>query len=150
MLWHRQAIFKSKGDKLCFSAECRIQTQGLWNRIAADWHTHTHTNTHTHTYKYSYNIDGYFIAWRWSTDLQDHLPACVTDKVWQLPHLLGRQSGHLGAGCNESRSWRKWRLRPEKSYSQSPKTKSFHDFHVVGGNTRDFGFDSHWCHHNQN
>ena len=24
MLWHSQAIFKSKGDKLCFSAECRI------------------------------------------------------------------------------------------------------------------------------
>ena len=24
MLWHRQAIFKSKGDKLCSSAECRI------------------------------------------------------------------------------------------------------------------------------
>ena len=28
MLWHRQAIFKSKGDKLCSSAECRIWTRG--------------------------------------------------------------------------------------------------------------------------
>ena len=27
MLWHRQAIFGSKGDKLSSSAECRIQTQ---------------------------------------------------------------------------------------------------------------------------
>ena len=27
MLWHRQAIFKSKGDKLCSSAECRIWTR---------------------------------------------------------------------------------------------------------------------------
>ena len=27
MLWHRQAIFESKGDKLSSSAECRIRTQ---------------------------------------------------------------------------------------------------------------------------
>ena len=27
MLWHRQAIFESKGDKLSSSAECRIWTQ---------------------------------------------------------------------------------------------------------------------------
>ena len=27
MLWHRQAIFKSKGDKLSSSAECRIWTR---------------------------------------------------------------------------------------------------------------------------
>ena len=34
MLWHRQAIFESKGDKLSSSAECRIRThQGLWNPI---------------------------------------------------------------------------------------------------------------------
>ena len=26
MLWHRQAIFESKGDKLSSSAECRIRT----------------------------------------------------------------------------------------------------------------------------
>ena len=29
MLWHRQAIFESKGDKLSSSAECRIRTQGV-------------------------------------------------------------------------------------------------------------------------
>ena len=28
MLWHKQAIFKSKRDKLSSSAECRIRTQG--------------------------------------------------------------------------------------------------------------------------
>ena len=44
MLWHRQAIFKSKGDKLCSSAECRIRThQGLRHQIAsrlnARWQT---------------------------------------------------------------------------------------------------------------
>ena len=43
MLWHRQAIFKSKGDKLCSSAECRIWTRGPRHRIAsrlnARWQT---------------------------------------------------------------------------------------------------------------
>ena len=43
MLWHRQAIFKSKGDKLCSSAECRIWTRGprhqIANRLNARWQT---------------------------------------------------------------------------------------------------------------
>ena len=43
MLWHRQAIFKSKGDKLCSSAECRIWTRGprhqLASRLNARWQT---------------------------------------------------------------------------------------------------------------
>ena len=43
MLWHGQAIFKSKGDKLCSSAECRIWTRGPRHQIASRlnvrWHT---------------------------------------------------------------------------------------------------------------
>ena len=43
MLWHRQAIFKSKGDKLCSSAECRLWTRGprhqIARRINARWQT---------------------------------------------------------------------------------------------------------------
>ena len=43
MLWHRQAIFKSKGDKLCSSAECKIWTQGprhqIASRLNARWQT---------------------------------------------------------------------------------------------------------------
>ena len=44
MLWHRQAIFESKGDKLSSSTECRIRThQGLRHQIAsrlnARWQT---------------------------------------------------------------------------------------------------------------
>ena len=43
MLWHRQAIFESKGDKLSSSAECRIRTQGLGHlfasRLNARWQT---------------------------------------------------------------------------------------------------------------
>ena len=43
MLWHRQAIYKSKGDKLCSSAECRIWTRGprhqIASRLNARWQT---------------------------------------------------------------------------------------------------------------
>ena len=43
MLWHRQAIFKSKGDKLCSSAESRIWTRHprhqFASRLNARWQT---------------------------------------------------------------------------------------------------------------
>ena len=43
MLWHRQAIFESKGDKLSSAAECRIRIQGLRHlfasRLNACWQT---------------------------------------------------------------------------------------------------------------
>ena len=43
MLWHRQAIFKSKGDKLCSSAESRIWTRDPRHQFAsrpnARWQT---------------------------------------------------------------------------------------------------------------
>ena len=43
MLWHREAILKSKGDKLCSSAECRIWTRGpkhqIASRLNARWQT---------------------------------------------------------------------------------------------------------------
>ena len=43
MLWHRQAIFESKGDESSSSAECRIRTQGLRHpfaiRLNACWQT---------------------------------------------------------------------------------------------------------------
>ena len=43
MLWHRQAIFKSKGDKLCSSAECRIWNRGprhqIASRLNSSWQT---------------------------------------------------------------------------------------------------------------
>ena len=43
MLWHRQAIFEWKGDKLCSSAEGRIWTRGprhqIASRLNARWQT---------------------------------------------------------------------------------------------------------------
>ena len=37
MLWHRQAIFERKADKMSSCAECRIQTQGLRHLYPVDW-----------------------------------------------------------------------------------------------------------------
>ena len=37
MLWHRQTIFKSKGEKLSFSAECCIWTRVFGTESPADW-----------------------------------------------------------------------------------------------------------------
>ena len=55
MLWHRQAIFESKGDKLSSSAECRIRThQGLRHQIASR-HAHTCTYAYTYIQKYIYS-----------------------------------------------------------------------------------------------
>ena len=43
VMWNRQAIFESKGDKVSSSAECRIRTYGLRHQIAsrlnARWQT---------------------------------------------------------------------------------------------------------------
>ena len=55
MLWHRQAIFKSKGGKLCSSAECIIWTRDPRHQIASrlndrwqtDWVTEDQANTWT-------------------------------------------------------------------------------------------------------
>ena len=55
MLWDRQAIFKSIGDKLCSSAECRIRTWDPRLQIASrlnarwqtDWVTEEQANTST-------------------------------------------------------------------------------------------------------
>ena len=59
MLWHRQAIFESKGDKLSSSAECRIRTQRVsrrnrissrLNAYAYEYAAYAYTNTYTYTY----------------------------------------------------------------------------------------------------
>ena len=48
MLWHRQAIFESKGDKLSSFAKDRIRTQGLrYHIIYMAWHDMTHSASHT-------------------------------------------------------------------------------------------------------
>ena len=44
MVWHRQAIFKSKGDKLSSSAECRIWTRVFGTESPTDWMVNIFTN----------------------------------------------------------------------------------------------------------
>ena len=44
MLWHRQAIFKLKGYKLCFSAESRIWTQDPRHQFAGRLNAHWQTD----------------------------------------------------------------------------------------------------------
>ena len=44
MLWHRQAIFKSKGDKLCSSAESRIWTRDPRHQFASRLNAHWQTD----------------------------------------------------------------------------------------------------------
>ena len=51
MLWHRQAIFESKGDKLSSSAEGRIRTQDLRYLFT---YIHTYMQTYIHTYIQTY------------------------------------------------------------------------------------------------
>ena len=43
-LWHRQAIFEWKGDKMSSSAECRIRTQGLRHLFASRLNAHWQTD----------------------------------------------------------------------------------------------------------
>ena len=50
MLWHRQAIFESKGDKLSSSAECRIRTQRVSETQSSADHTHTRRRARAHTH----------------------------------------------------------------------------------------------------
>ena len=60
MLWHRQAIFESKEDKLSSSAEAGFESRVLYTNtnVNANTHTNTNTNTHTHNrqaYRQTYN-----------------------------------------------------------------------------------------------
>ena len=79
MLWHRQAIFKSKGDKLCSSAECRIWTRGLRHQIASRLNA------------------------RWQTDwaIEDQA------KTWtrQLVPMISEHSAHLAPLSVDFRTW---------------------------------------------
>ena len=57
MFWHRQAIFKSKGDKLCSSAECRIWTRGTRHQIASRLNARWQTDIHTYIHFCWFNFD---------------------------------------------------------------------------------------------
>ena len=87
MLWHRQAIFKSKGDKLSSSAESRVWTRDPWHLIAsrlnACWQT-------------DWAIEDQAKTWTWQpvpmiSEHSAHLAPLSVDFrtwLWQYTYLL--------------------------------------------------------------
>ena len=73
MLWHRQAIFKSKGDKLCSSAECRIWTWGLRHQIASRLNARWQTDWAIEDHAKNLELDSPSL---WSASIQPTWPHC--------------------------------------------------------------------------
>ena len=72
MLWHRQAIFESKGDKLSSSAESRIQTyQGLRHQIATRLNAHWQTDWAIEDQAIKLELDSLSL---WSASIQPTWP----------------------------------------------------------------------------
>ena len=76
MLWHRQAIFESKGDKLSSSAECRIRTQRVSETQSSADHTHTHADVHAHTHTHTSNPRPHDAAY------------CLLTHHWQVHEII--------------------------------------------------------------
>ena len=63
MLWHSQAIFESKGDKMFSPVECRIRSWAVWNSNSpADW-VPTHKPTALSGTKQQLELDSPFLWW---------------------------------------------------------------------------------------
>ena len=73
MLWHMQAIFKSKGDKLCSSAECRIWTQGPRHQIASRLNVRWQTDWAIEDQAKKLELDSSSL---WSASIQPTWPHC--------------------------------------------------------------------------
>ena len=91
MLWHRQAIFKSKGDKLSSSAECRIWTRGPRHQIASRLNAHWQTDwaiedTYIHTHLPTYLPTVPMIS-KHSAHLTP-LPFDIRTWLWRYTYLL--------------------------------------------------------------
>ena len=82
MLWHRQAIFKLKGDKLSSSAEFRIWNQGLRHQIASRLNAFWQTD---------WTIEDQATNFNWSASIQPTWPHC------QLTFAPG--SGYIHVCC---------------------------------------------------
>ena len=75
MLWHRQAIFESKGDKLSSSAECRIRTQRVSEtQSSADWMPADKPTELSRIKLKKIELDSPSL---WSASIQPTLPHCI-------------------------------------------------------------------------
>ena len=86
MLWHRQAIFESKGDKLSSSAECRIRTQGLRHLFASRLNACWQTDWAIEDQALKLEIDSPSL---WSASIQPTRPHC------QLVFAPGSADRHI-------------------------------------------------------
>ena len=127
MLWHRQAIFKSKGDKLCSSAECRIWTRGPRHQIASrlnarwqtDWAIEDQAKTWTRqpvpmisehsAYLTQLSVD--FRTWLWRYTclllLISYIHTCLlllTSMLWHRQAIFKSKGDKLCSSA-ESRIW---------------------------------------------
>ena len=73
MLWHRQKLYKSKGDKLCSSAECRIWTRGLRHQIASRLNARWQTDWAIEDQAKNLELDSPSL---WSASIQPTWPHC--------------------------------------------------------------------------
>ena len=73
MLWYRQAIFESKGDKLSSSTECRIRTQGLRHLFASRLNAWWQTNWAIENQAKKLELNSPSL---WSTSIQPTRPHC--------------------------------------------------------------------------
>ena len=73
MLWHRQAIFKSKGDKLYSSAECRIWTRDPRHQIASRLNARWQTDWAIEDQAKKLELDSPSL---WSASIQPTWPHC--------------------------------------------------------------------------
>ena len=91
MLWHRQAIFKSKGDKLCSSVEWRIWTRGLRHQIASRLNARWQTDWAIEDQAKNLELDSPSL---WSASIQPTWPHCqltfifvVVTSLWRYTYL---------------------------------------------------------------
>ena len=73
MIWHRQAIFKSKGEKLCSSAESRIWTQDPRHQIASRLNARLKTDWAIEDQAKKLELDSLPL---WSASIQPTWPHC--------------------------------------------------------------------------
>ena len=73
IVWHREAIFESKGDKLSSSAECRLRTQDFWNRISTRLKAHWQTDWAIENQVKNLELISSSL---WSTSIQPTRPHC--------------------------------------------------------------------------
>ena len=109
MVWYRQAIFESKGDKLSSSAESRIRThQGLRHQIASRLNAHWQTDWAIEDQAKKLELDSPSL---WSASIQPtiwvyvYVMACRMFATKPLPEPIMAYPQFGPPGTNFSEFW---------------------------------------------